>query len=127
VTPAGGRRAIRTVAAADVPVLPLGEVGTQQVLLGEVRGDGSPLLLGITSLRANQTSPLIRHETAEVAYVLAGRGSMVTDNSEHPFEPGDAILIDAECWHAIRAASDGVTMLYVFPGPRVPPTTYSAA
>ena len=127
MTPGAARPSIRTVSPAEVPVLPLGGVGTQQVLLGQPHGDGSPLLLGITSLRPNEVSPLIQHDAAEVAYVIAGRGSMVTDDSEHPFEPGDAILIDARCWHAIRAGDEPVTMLYVFPCPGVPPTRVHAS
>jgi len=113
---------IRTVRAADVPTLPLGAVGTQQVLLGQPRGDSSPLLMGITSLRPGQTSALIEHDTSEIAYVLSGSGWMVTDREEHPFTADDAMLIEGRCWHAIRAGDDGVRMLYVFPTPGVPPT-----
>ncbi|MGI8720815.1 MAG: cupin domain-containing protein [Geodermatophilaceae bacterium] len=84
--------------------------------------DGSPLMMGITTLRPGRTTPLIEHDTAELAYVLSGSGWMVTDTSEHPFEVGDAVLIDARCWHAIRAGADPVRMLYVFPTPTAPPT-----
>lgn len=111
-----------TVPSSQVPAVPLGEVGAQQVLLGEPRGDGSPLLMGITSLFAGQTSALIEHDTAEIAYVLSGSGWMVGEDSTHPFAAGDAILIDARCAHAIRAGDDDVQMLYVFPTAGVPPT-----
>ncbi|MFG2043037.1 cupin domain-containing protein [Dactylosporangium sp. NPDC048998] len=108
--------------AADTAPVPLGEVGVQRILLGAPRSDGSPLLMGVTQVRAGQTSPLIQHDTAEVAYVLAGSGWMVTDSSEHPFAPGDAILIEAGCWHAIRAGEAPVEMLYAFPAPEAPAT-----
>ena len=113
---------MRIVTAADVPPIPLGGAGSQQVLLGEPCGDRSPLLMGITTLLPGGTSALIEHDTAEIAYVLSGSGWMVSDRSEHAFTAGDAIFIEARCWHAIRAGGDGVQMLYVFPTPGVPAT-----
>jgi quercetin dioxygenase-like cupin family protein len=68
------------------------------------------------------TSALIKHETAEVAYVLSGDGWLVTDRAEFPFTPGDGILIETRCWHAIRAGDEPVEMLFVFPTPTVPAT-----
>lgn len=105
-----------------MPQLSLGDVGTQLVLLGRPRADSSPMLMGITMVRPGQTSPLIEHDTAEICYVLVGSGWIVTNRSEHPFAPGDAILIEARGWHAIRAGEDQVRMLYVFPTPDTPPT-----
>lgn len=118
----GSRPGIRIVPSAAIEPVPLAAVGSQRVLLGEPRGDQSPLLMGVSSVVAGRQSPLIGHDTAEIAYVLAGSGSMVTDTSEHAFVAGDAILIDARCWHAIRAGEDGVEMVYVFPATAVPPT-----
>ena len=40
---------------------------------------------------------------------------------------GDAIVIDARCWHAIKAGEAGVEMVYVFPARTVPPTSTSSA
>ena len=105
-----------------MPHAALGEGALQQVLLGEPCGDTSPMLLGITTLMAGRTSALIEHDTAEVAYVIAGSGWMVGEVMDQAFAAGDAILIDARCWHAIRAGVEGAQMLYVFPTAGVPPT-----
>lgn len=113
---------IRTVTSGSVPVLPLRDAGSQSILLGGPAQDGSPLLMGITVVQPGRTSPLIEHDTAELAYVLSGTGWMVTDTAEHPFAPGDAVLIDAGCWHAVRAGEAPVEMLYVFPTATAPPT-----
>lgn len=121
----GSRASIRIVPSAAVEPVPLGDVGSQRVLLGEPLGDQSPLLMGVSSVAAGRQSPLIEHDTAEIAYVLKGSGWMVTDTSQHGFVAGDAIVIDARCWHAIRAADDGVEMVYVFPARAVPPTRTS--
>ncbi|WP_424531611.1 cupin domain-containing protein [Sphaerisporangium viridialbum] len=112
----------RVVHASEVPAVPLGDAGTQRVLLGAPHADGSPLLMGISQVLPGRTSALIEHASAEIAYVLSGTGWMVTDTSEHPFGPGDAILIEEGCWHAIRAGEEPVEMVYVFPGSAVPAT-----
>lgn len=122
MTTNSGRPTIRTVPTDRAKPVSLGDVGSQQLLLGESGATASPMLMGVTLIRPGRTSPLIEHDTAEVAYVLSGSGRMVTDTSEHPFVAGDAILIEARCWHAIRAGDGPVRMLYVFPTPTVPPT-----
>lgn len=110
------------VATPDGAPTSLGDVGWQQLLLGGGRGDGSPMLVGLTRVLAGQCSELIAHTVDEVAYVVEGTGAMVTDRDRHPFTAGDAILISAGSWHAIEAAGAGVSMLYAFPCPDVPPT-----
>jgi len=122
VTDGAARPTVHTCNLDEVPVVEVGEGVVQRVLAGGARGDGSPLLLGVTTVAARRTSRLIEHDTAEVAHVLSGSGWMVTDSAEHAFRAGDAILIDAGCWHAIRAGEAPVEMLYVFPSPDAPPT-----
>lgn len=113
------------VSPSSVPEVPLGSVGTQRVLLGAPLGDTSPVLLGLSTVEAGQTSPSIEHDTAEVAYVTAGSGAMVTEDGERPFVAGDAILIEPHAWHAICADVDAaVQMVFVFPTPALPPTRH---
>lgn len=118
----GPRPTVRVVPEHTVPEASLGEEGTQRVLLGAPRHDGSPVLLGITRVAPGRKTSLIEHDTAEVAYVVAGAGAMVTDDDEHPFVAGSALLIGARCWHAIRAGDEEVVMVFGFPTPDVPPT-----
>ena len=113
---------IRILHACDIRSAKLGEAGSQRVLLGGPGDDASPLLMGITVVRPDHTSALIEHDSAEICYVLSGVGSMITDRSEHAFQPGDAIVIEQGCWHGIRAERDPVEMLYVFPTPLAPVT-----
>lgn len=117
-----GGRTLTVVDAAGVPTQPLGDHGTQQVLLGAPRGDASPLLLGVTRVNPGHTTALIVHDTDEVAYVVAGHGQMATDADRTPFSPGDAIHIPTGCWHAIAAIDEPVVMVYLFPGPELPTT-----
>lgn len=113
--PANSPPTIRILHASKTPTIQLAEVGSQRVLLGGPGDDGSPMLMGITLVRPGQTSALIKHDSAEICYVLSGAGSMITDRSGHDFQAGDAIVIDQGCWHGIRAGNDPVEMLYVFP------------
>lgn len=121
----GSQPTIHTMSSANAPVTPLGDAGDQRVLLGGSAPTASPLLMGLTKVNRERTSPLIQHDSAEIAYVLSGAGWMVTDTTQHPFAPGDAMLIDVRCWHAIRAGEEPVEMLYVFaavPTTRAHPT-----
>ena len=120
--PEPNRPKVRVVTSARAPSAPLGDAGSQRVLLGEPCGDVSPMLMGITSLLPDQTSPLLEPDTAEMAYVIAGSGWMIGDGTQYAFTVGDAILIEPRCWHAIRSGNEGVGMLYVFPTAAVPPT-----
>lgn len=117
-----GTGATRVVPAAAAAVVRLGDAATQHVLLGGARDDGSPLLLGLTVVGPGRTTALIEHDIAEVAYVLAGSGWMVTDVDALPFSAGDAVLIEPRGWHAIRAGEEEVRMVFVFPAPAPPPT-----
>jgi mannose-6-phosphate isomerase-like protein (cupin superfamily) len=113
---------VLVVAEESIPIVVLGGRGTQAVLLGAERGDGSPLLLGITKVFPGCTTDLIRHETAEIAYVLEGFGAIVMDEGSASFSPGSAILIEAGCWHAIRADEEQVSMIFSFPSAEAPRT-----
>lgn len=122
VTERAHRAATRVASFDQATVIDLGRAGRQHVLLGGAQADDSPLLLGITVVHPRETTALIEHDTAEAAYVLAGRGWMVTDGESVPFTAGDAVFIPARSWHAIRAAGEEVRMLFVFPTADVPPT-----
>lgn len=107
---------------SEVPTIQLDGGGSQRVLLGAPLADGSPIMLGITRVPPGGITSLIEHETAEVAFVVTGTGAIVTDDGQHDFGPGAALLIEAHCWHAIRAGDEGVTMVYGFPSSSAPPT-----
>jgi quercetin dioxygenase-like cupin family protein len=113
------------IKGTEVPARDLGTAGVQSILLGAPRGDGSPLLLGVTTVEAGKTSALIAHDVAEVAYVADGTGAVVTDTDQHGFGTGDSVLIEPHCWHAIRADTAGdVRMIFVFPTPDIPATRH---
>lgn len=114
--------ALHVVSAAEMPETHLGSAGSQRVLLGGPHDDGSPLLMGLTHIQPARTSRLIRHDSAEIGFIHTGTGWMVTDSDERPVGPGDAVLIPAGCWHAIRAGAAALQMIYVFPGPQAPDT-----
>lgn len=121
-SPERGGPTVRVVRETSIQETPLNGAGSQRVLLGTPRGDGSPILVGLTRVDGGCTTELIEHDVAEFAYVISGGGVLVTDRSEHPFGPGSALLIDARCWHAIRAHEREVVMLFGFPCPDIPAT-----
>jgi quercetin dioxygenase-like cupin family protein len=55
-----------------------------------------------------------RHKVGEILYVLAGRGSSITDGKTTPLLPGHAVVIPAGTEHAIASAgASGLTVLAV--------------
>lgn len=101
------------------------DTGWQQIYLGAHSSSASPLVMGLTHQIAHSQSPLICHTTSEVCFITRGHGCMVTDETEHPFAPGDALHIEPECWHSIKTESEEVEMVYLFPSPDLPPTRTS--
>ena len=65
----------------------------------------------------------MRHETEEVAYVVAGAGRARLDEGAVGFRAGDALHIPAGVWHAVANTGDeDVVMVFGFPHPDYPPT-----
>jgi len=65
----------------------------------------------------------VRHETEEVAYVVAGSGELRLDGEPVTFVKGDALTIPAGVWHAVaNTGADDVVMVFGFPHPDYPPT-----
>jgi quercetin dioxygenase-like cupin family protein len=65
----------------------------------------------------------VRHETEEVAYVVAGSGELQLDDGSVPFTEGDALHIPAGLWHAVaNTGEEDVIMVFGFPHPDYPPT-----
>jgi quercetin dioxygenase-like cupin family protein len=65
----------------------------------------------------------VRHETEEVAYVVAGSGELRLDGETVAFREGDALHIPAQTWHAVANTGDAdVVMVFGFPHPDYPPT-----
>ena len=65
----------------------------------------------------------VRHETEEVAYVVAGSGELRLDGETVAFTVGDALFIPSGIWHAVANTGDeDVVMVFGFPHPEYPPT-----
>ena len=65
----------------------------------------------------------VKHETEEVAYVVAGSGELRLDGEAVSFRKGDALHIPADVWHAVvNTGNEDVVMVFGFPHPGYPPT-----
>lgn len=85
---------------------------------------GNVASLGYSVFTPGTELPPVRHETEELAYVLAGRGELrLEDEPAVPFEAGDGIFIPARVWHAVvNTGDEDVVMVFGFPHPDYPPT-----
>ena len=116
-----GAVAVRSLAEADPIELPNGSWSRMLVTEGAVGGNRSSL--GYSVFTPGTELAPVRHETEEVAYVVAGSGELRLDGEVVPFSPGDALHIPSGVWHAVANTGDeDVVMVFGFPHPVYPPT-----
>jgi quercetin dioxygenase-like cupin family protein len=109
------------VADADPIELPGGSWSRMLVTEGAV--DGNEASLGYSLFTPGTVLSPVRHETEEVAYVVAGSGELRLDDEAVPFRQGDALHIPAGVWHAVaNTGEEDVLMVFGFPHPAYPPT-----
>jgi quercetin dioxygenase-like cupin family protein len=94
-----------------------------RMLVTGARVDGNASSLGYSVFTPGTVLTPVKHETEEVAYVVAGSGELRLGGEAVPFREGDAVHIPAGTWHAV--ANNGETdviMVFGFPHPEYPPT-----
>jgi quercetin dioxygenase-like cupin family protein len=93
------------------------------MLVSDERVDGNRASLGYSVFTPGTELAPVRHETEEVAYVVAGSGELRLDEGAVPFRTGDALHIPAGVWHAVvNTGGEDVVMVFGFPHPAYPPT-----
>ena len=94
-----------------------------RMLVTGARVDGNASSLGYSVFTPGTALTPVKHETEEVAYVVAGSGELRLDDEAVPFHEGDAVHIPAGTWHAVVNSGDtDVIMVFGFPHPEYPPT-----
>ena len=107
--------------SAEPIELPQGSWSRMLVTIGRVDGNASSL--GYSVFTPGTVLAPVKHETEEVAYVVAGSGELRLDDEAVPFREGDAVHIPAGTWHAVANSGDtDVIMVFGFPHPEYPPT-----
>ena len=93
------------------------------MLVTAERVDGNASSLGYSVFTPGTVLTPVKHETEEVAYVVAGSGELRLEDEAVPFREGDAVHIPAGVWHAVANTGDtDVVMVFGFPYPNYPPT-----
>jgi quercetin dioxygenase-like cupin family protein len=107
--------------AVDPIPLPGGSWSRMLVTAGQVGGNASSL--GYSVFAPGSVVGPVRHETEEVAFVVAGEGELQLDDGPLPFRGGQALHIPAGVWHAVaNTGGEDVVMVFGFPAPAYPPT-----
>ena len=113
--------AVISLEAVDPIELPQGSWSRMLVTAGRVEGNASSL--GYSVFTPGTVLTPVKHETEEVAYVVAGTGELRLDDSAVPFTKGDGIHIPAGVWHAVANTGEAdLVMVFGFPHPEYPPT-----
>ncbi|HZQ64130.1 MAG TPA: cupin domain-containing protein [Gaiellaceae bacterium] len=114
--------AVGVVSLEDVEPIELPQGSWSRML---VTGDrvGSASSLGYSVFTPGTVTAAVRHETEEVAYVVAGRGEIRLDEGPVEFAAGQALHIPPGIWHAVaNTGEEDVIMVFGFPHPDYPPT-----
>ena len=88
-----GSVAVVNVAEVDPIELPQGS--WSRMLITADRADGNASSLGYSVFTPGTVLTPVKHETEEVAYVVAGSGELRLDGEAVPFREGDAVHIPA--------------------------------
>ena len=117
------RGAVAVVSLADVDPIELPQGSWTRMLVTAARVDANESSLGYSVFTPGTELTPVRHETEEVAYVVAGSGELRLDAETIAFREGDALHIPANTWHAVANTGDSdVVMVFGFPHPEYPPT-----
>jgi mannose-6-phosphate isomerase-like protein (cupin superfamily) len=115
--------AVRVVAMDGVEPIPLPRDSWSRMVLDSQTLVGNTSSLGYSVFRPGCVTTMVRHETEEVAFVLAGRGELRLDHESVPFSAGHGVFVPAGTWHAVaNTGDDDVVMVFGFPSPEYPPT-----
>jgi mannose-6-phosphate isomerase-like protein (cupin superfamily) len=116
-----GAVAVVPLDSVDATELPGGSWSRMLVTGSRVPGTGASL--GYSVFRPGTQTWSVKHETDEVAYVVAGSGEIQLDDGAVPFDRGDALHVPAGVWHAVaNTGAEDVVMVFGFPHPEYPPT-----
>ena len=114
---------VTTVRLDDVEPIELPQGSWSRMLVTERRVGGNRSSLGYSVFTPGAVVGPVRHQTEEVAYVVAGRGELRLEDGAVTFAEGDALHIPPGMWHAVANTGDAdVVMVFGFPHPDYPPT-----
>jgi quercetin dioxygenase-like cupin family protein len=115
--------AVTVVPLESAEPIELPQGSWSRMLVTGARVDGNASSLGYSVFTPGTALTPVKHETEEVAYVVAGSGELRLDDEAVPFHEGDAMHIPAGTWHAVVNSGDtDVIMVFGFPHPEYPPT-----
>src|SRR5262249_55131919 len=106
-----------------VEAIPLPGGSWSRMLVTGARVGGNQSSLGYSVFTPGSVTAPVRHETEEVAFVVAGEGELRLDGEAVPFRHGQALHIPQGVWHAVaNTGGADVVMVFGFPAPDYPPT-----
>jgi mannose-6-phosphate isomerase-like protein (cupin superfamily) len=115
--------AVARVALASVDPIELPQGSWSRMLVTDKQVAGNQASLGYSVFTPGTALTPVRHETEEVAFVVAGSGELRLDDGVVEFGPNDALFIPAGIWHAVvNTGAEDVVMVFGFPYPDYPPT-----
>src|SRR5207244_11465822 len=118
---------VAVISLDQVDPIELPQGSWSRMLVTDKQTEGNRASLGYSVFTPGTELTPVRHETEEVAYVVAGSGELRLDDGPVAFAAGDALHIPARVWHAVaNTGGEGVVMVFGLPHPGQPPTVRRA-
>ncbi len=117
------RGAVTVVPLESAEPIELPQGSWSRMLVASAHVDGNRSSLGCSVFTPGTVLGSVRHDTEEVAYVVAGSGELRLDGEAVAFREGSALHIPAHTWHAVANTGEtDLVMVFGFPHPADPPT-----
>jgi len=114
---------VAVVPLETVDPIELPQGSWSRMLLTASRVGGNRASLGYSMFTPGTVTAAVKHETEELAYVVAGSGELRLEDDAVGFRAGDALHVPAGVWHAVaNTGEEDVVMVFGFPHPDYPPT-----
>jgi len=114
---------IRVIALEEAAPIPLAGGSWSRLLIHQATVASSRTTLGYSVFKAGSCTEDLNHTVDELAYVVAGSGSIRLEDSTLTVAAGDAVFIPGGAWHTVAAApEEDLAMVFTFPWPGYPPT-----
>ena len=113
----------RVIALGEVAPIPLAGGSWSRLLIHQQTVASSRTTLGYSVFKAGSRTDDLNHTVDELAYVVAGSGTLLLEDSTLAVSEGDALFIPGGVWHTVAAApAEDLVMVFAFPWPGYPPT-----
>lgn len=114
---------VAVIALGDVDPVALPNDSWSRLLVTEQTVAGNTSTMGYSVFKPATITADLSHSVEELAFVVAGSGTIGLEDGDLAVSAGQAVFIPARVWHTVENRGDvDLVMVFSFPAPGYPPT-----